>query len=276
VNICLITDRPGHPVLAGVMAELAARHQVRVLNSADPSAVGSAMKSELGRPADVYLLRSHVPAVVAFVSTLEAAGALVVNACGATALCADRVELTGRVVAADLPWPRTLSAVDLQTLAGYETGVHELLPYPVVVKSRLSRRGDLVQRVDSIEQLRELKAAWPAEPVIVQEYVENDGFDRKLYVVDDLVLGVSCASQLSVEDRQARTEIAVPPAWERLALAAGRVLGLRVYGVDVVLAARGPKIVDVNAFPGFRGVPGACEALVGMVDRLATSAAATA
>jgi len=43
---------------------------------------------------------------------------------------------------------------------------------------------------------------------------------------------------------------------------------LRLYGVDLLVTEHGPIIVDVNSFPGFRGVPGADDALVDLVERL--------
>jgi ribosomal protein S6--L-glutamate ligase len=42
-----------------------------------------------------------------------------------------------------------------------------------------------------------------------------------------------------------------------------------LYGVDLLITEHGPMIVDVNGFPGFRGVPGADSALVGLVERIA-------
>jgi ribosomal protein S6--L-glutamate ligase len=61
----------------------------------------------------------------------------------------------------------------------------------------------------------------------------------------------------------------VPNEWAQVALEIGRVFELRLYGVDLLMTARGPLIVDVNAFPGFRGVHGASSALVAMVEQLA-------
>ena len=57
-----------------------------------------------------------------------------------------------------------------------------------------------------------MAVAWQGEPVIVQEYLDNDEVDRKLYVVDDRVFGVSCTSPLSADDPRAREEIAIPAA----------------------------------------------------------------
>ena len=54
----------------------------------------------------------------------------------------------------------------------------------------------------------------------------------------------------------------------RITLTIGNVFDLRLYGVDLLVTEHGPIIVDVNSFPGFRGVPGADDALVDLVERL--------
>ncbi|MDQ4069776.1 MAG: hypothetical protein M3203_09965, partial [Actinomycetota bacterium] len=41
----------------------------------------------------------------------------------------------------------------------------------------------------------------------------------------------------------------------RAAVAAGAALGLEIFGVDLVVGGDGPVVVDVNGFPGFKGVP---------------------
>jgi ribosomal protein S6--L-glutamate ligase len=252
---------------------------MRIVDTGDPTAANVALKGELRRPAHVYLLRSHAPATVAMSRHLENTGAVVVNCWTATAICIDRVELSARARAAGLPWPKTcsMSRLGISSPESWTFGDRtNLAPrYPLVVKSRLSRRGDLVQRADSPNELIQLREAWPDEPLILQSYIPNDGADRKLYVVDDDVFGLVCPSRLSAGNPDDRAPISVPEDWRRLALKVGRAFGLRAYGVDLVLSAGGPLVVDVNPFPGFRGVPGAAEALVAMVDRVATEVGAT-
>lgn len=275
LTVGLITDRPKHPVLTVVAAQLGRRYRVRLLDTRDPPAAGLAVERELEAPADVYLLRSHTPATIALARRLKEAGAVVVNHPSATATCVDRVELSAQAQAAGLPWPETHGDSELEP-SGDDSGTGRSLRYPVVVKSRWSRRGDVVQRVDSHMQLTEVGTTWPGEPLILQSYIPNDGADRKLYVVDGRVFGLHCPSRLSGGDPDQRVPIVVPLEWERLAQQVGRAFNLQVYGVDLVLSTEGPLIVDINPFPGFRGVPGAAEALVTMVDRLAAQLRLTA
>lgn len=53
-----------------------------------------------------------------------------------------------------------------------------------------------------------------------------------------------------------------------MALRAGEVFGLDVYGVDLLDGPGEPVVVDVNAFPGIRGQAGAPEALAALALRV--------
>ena len=72
---------------------------------------------------------------------------------------------------------------------------------PLVIKSRHSRRHDLVARADSAARLRELAAAWPEEPVVVQEFTANSGWDHKLWVVDGRLFAALRRSELAPDGR---------------------------------------------------------------------------
>jgi ribosomal protein S6--L-glutamate ligase len=58
-----------------------------------------------------------------------------------------------------------------------------------------------------------------------------------------------------------------------IVLKCGEVLGLHLYGVDLVRTERGPFVVDVNYFPGYKGVPGAAKLIADHVYRYAVAGA---
>ncbi|PYO19206.1 MAG: alpha-L-glutamate ligase, partial [Candidatus Rokuibacteriota bacterium] len=62
----------------------------------------------------------------------------------------------------------------------------------------------------------------------------------------------------------------LPSDWRSVTLEIGRVFDLRLYGVDLLVTeqGQGPLVVDVNSFPGYRGVAGAASALIALVERL--------
>jgi ribosomal protein S6--L-glutamate ligase len=62
----------------------------------------------------------------------------------------------------------------------------------------------------------------------------------------------------------------LPTEWVQIVQAIGKAFDLRLYGIDLLMTTQGPIIIDVNSFPGFRGVPGADDALVALVEKLLT------
>ncbi|MFF3074973.1 RimK family alpha-L-glutamate ligase [Kitasatospora sp. NPDC057936] len=143
--------------------------------------------------------------------------------------------------------------------------------YPFVVKSRHSRRGDLVARVDDAARLRELAERWPDEAVVTQPFLDGTGWDQKLWVVDGRVFAARRRSELAPPAADARPAAEWEPPADRAALAlrVGEAFGLDVYGVDLLDGPAEPVVVDVNAFPGIRGRAGAPEALADLALRVA-------
>ncbi|MFJ9697428.1 RimK family alpha-L-glutamate ligase [Kitasatospora sp. NPDC101183] len=251
MRVGLIAVDPGHPVLAAT-ADLLARRGHEVVR----------VEGE-GAAVDVCLLKAHGPRFLALARELEGRGVPVVNSAAATELCQDRVLMARRAREGGLPFVATADGGRMGELA-----------FPgesFVVKSRHSRRGDLVARVDDEAGLRALAEQWAQEPVVVQPFVAGTGWDQKLWVVDGRVFAARRRSELApaAEPPGGRWE---PPA-ERaeLALRAGEVFGLDVYGVDLLDGPEEAVVVDVNAFPGIRGQDGAPEALAALAVRVAAS-----
>jgi glutathione synthase/RimK-type ligase-like ATP-grasp enzyme len=271
MKVCLLTDKPDHPVLAAATRLLEGRHVVEVI---DPER-SSAYRIEPGRElADVYLLKAHSARALALAGNLEDLGARVVNERAATAACQDRVRMARRARTAGLPFPRTQTFGRLSGLVAYGVG-GGVLNFPLIVKSRLSRRGDLVTRVEDLDHLRALAVYWGREPVVVQEFVANDRWDHKLWVIGSEVFAGLRRTPLDGVTPEAATALVtadLASGWLELARRAGEVFGLAVYGIDILATARGPVIVDVNAFPGCRNMPGAPEALAALVERFGSEA----
>jgi ribosomal protein S6--L-glutamate ligase len=93
--------------------------------------------------------------------------------------------------------------------------------------------------------------------LLAQRYVDNPGFDIKLYVTGTQVYAVMKKSPLHADMNVREELIPVTPELRRLALRMGAPFGLDIYGVDVVQTPEGWVGVDINDFPSFGGVPGA-------------------
>ncbi|MBB4893755.1 ribosomal protein S6--L-glutamate ligase [Streptomyces olivoverticillatus] len=269
MRICLLTPDAGHPLLARTAALLRSQHEV---SSLDPNeTTGLPDPSSL---ADVYLLKTRTPRALAYARHLEEHGAPVLNSAAATELCQDRTAMAARALAAGLPFAATRTEPSLTHLAvAAGAGDAEGAVFPVVVKSRHSRRHDLVARVGDRAQLRALARQWPDEPVVVQDFTPNDGWDHKLWVVDGHVFAGLRRSELAtpVPDKATRPLDSgdLPVGLLDLVRRVGEVFALDVYGVDVLDAGGTPVIVDINAFPGIRGQIGAPEALADLALRTA-------
>lgn len=281
MRICLLTDAPDHPLLAAATALLTPDHRVDFL---DPNP-GSGPPSALVDPddlADVYLLKAHTPRALALAYFLEGHGARVVNSASATELCQDRTRMAEVAGRAGLPFPGTRTLASLADLTDLtdQTDLTDLVTegtgpdYPFMVKSRHNRRGDLVARVDDPARLRAVAAEWPGEPVVVQEFVANSGWDHKLWVIAGEVFSALRPAKVGAPRSGAMPEPVVrelPSAWTDLVLQVGPAFDLDVYGVDLLDRAGAPVIVDINAFPGIRGPVGAPEALAALALRAPTA-----
>ncbi|WP_438486868.1 ATP-grasp domain-containing protein [Streptomyces sp. S186] len=284
MRVGVISADPGHPLLSATAEVLrGAGHRVAFVgpdggtlpgcpggpDRLDPGPEGEDTPGPL---ADVYLLKARTPDALTLAARLEAQGAPVVNSAAATARCQDRVAMAELARAAGLPFAETLRTATVGALAAAAPD----LRFPLVLKSRHSRRDDLVARVDSAAELAALAANrhWREEPVIVQEFTANSGWDHKLWIVGGQPFAARRRSELAPGGRGPNLPLP-PAAWIEGALHVGEVFGLEVYGVDVLHAGAGvPLIVDINAFPGVRGQVGAPEALAELALRRAASGSA--
>ena len=275
MNVCLIADNPettAHPVIGVVLQELCSAHEVRLLDVSEISgdqAVGRETEHPL---ADIYLLKSHTPQALEVAHYLEQRGAMVINSFASSSACQDRALMAQRMSAAHLAFPRTSTHPSLGELLEQQQRL-SILSFPLVVKSRYSRRGDLVYRADGVEQLHAL-ARRTDEPVIIQEFVPADGWDIKLWVIDRQIFAARRRSSLAGEASRQNFPIPteqLPGSWRSISLKVGRVFDLHLYGLDLIASDRGPVVVDVNSFPGFRGVAGAASALLCLIERLSNT-----
>ncbi|MFI0452824.1 RimK family alpha-L-glutamate ligase [Actinomadura sp. 6N118] len=203
--------------------------------------------------ADLVILRSVHPATAELARAGAPAGATWCNPPRATAVVADRVETWRRLNVAGLPVPSAQVVHDPRTVAAIAADG------PVVVKTPLGSRGEGVAVLDRGD-------GWPVGgrgPWLVQDWVPGDGWDRKLFVIGPHVHGTLRHWPARSPTEKLGRPLHLDDGLAALALAAGGVFGLCAYGVDVIDGPDGPQIVDVNAFPGFKGVPGAVSLLSG-------------
>jgi ribosomal protein S6--L-glutamate ligase len=269
MRIHLLAEAAPNPVLTAVMAELAGRHEVEV-HDAGSLPAGYGRGAGLLEPPDVVLLKSRSPEARRVAETAQRAGSLVVNSPAATATALDRAVTAAALDRAGVPAPRSWSVPALRVLASDGAA----LPWPLVVKSRISSRRDLVRLVAGPAELLELLPEWGDEPVVAQEFAANDGFDIKFWVIGADLSAARRRSALESVDKSADVFLEpadLPEDWTRTARDAGRAMGLQLYGVDLLITDGRPLVVDVNPFPGFRGARGPADSLLRFLSTLTTT-----
>lgn len=248
MRVRVITDRPDHPTLAAYAALAGARgHGVTFVRPGDP------VPDIAG--ADLYLLKSRTPEALLIGRQAESAGIRIVNGTEATAACLDRLEMAKRADAAGLPFPPTYAFDRVTDLDA---------PGTLILKTRHSHRHEPVPLTGTAAELRDRARDWPDGPVIAQEFAEGDGWDHKFWVIGDRLFAGLRRSPLTSEGQGTKRTHPVediPDGVVTLIRTVGAHFGLTVYGVDIIATPHGPLIVDVNAFPGFQGLPEAPEAL---------------
>jgi ribosomal protein S6--L-glutamate ligase len=116
--------------------------------------------------------------------------------------------------------------------------------------------GEKQAAVSMIDAFNSLK-----ERVLVQEFIsESKGTDIRAFVVDGEVVAAMKRRAQPGEFRsnlhQGGTAIGIKLSAEeeKTALAAAKILGLKVAGVDMLPSDRGPLILEVNPSPGLEGI----------------------
>ena len=197
---------------------------------------------------DAYVLKtvSDGPGLT-ILESAEAVGIPTINNSHAIRLIRDKAVAAAYATARGLPVPLTYFVGHPRALVKVP---HDL--YPVVVKPSNGTSLQDVHLVRTPEQMACLKLD-ESTHYLAMRYVENTGFDIKLYVTGQEVHAITKSSPLHGEVQE--QEIPVSRAMLKLAQRVGQVFGLDLYGVDVLETPEGLVLVDINDFPSFYGVP---------------------
>jgi ribosomal protein S6--L-glutamate ligase len=209
---------------------------------------------------DMYVLKSHTELALSLAGVLAAQGGRLLNPYESCLAAQDKIVASRRLRAAGIPAPRTWVTGQLELL---EPVVEER---PLVVKPYRGHRGVDVTVVRSATDLAALGR--PAVPMLAQEHVDGPGEDLKVYVVGSDVFAVRKPFSPTSFTRPGRP-CNVGTDLREIARACGRALGLGLYGLDVIEGPDGPVVVDVNTFPGYKGVPDVAPLIADYIESFA-------
>jgi ribosomal protein S6--L-glutamate ligase len=198
---------------------------------------------------DAYVLKtvSEGPGLT-ILEAAEAVGIPTINNSRAIRLVRDKAVAVAYAKKCGLPVPPTFFVGHPRALVKVP---HEI--YPIVVKPTNGSSMQGVHLVRTPDEMRLLKVE-KDNYYLAMHYIENPGYDVKLYVTGQEVHAIVKSSVLhgSVIER----EIPVTREMLTLARSVGRIFGLDLYGVDVIQSPEdGLMLVDINDFPSFGRVP---------------------
>lgn len=220
---------------------------------------------------DVLVLKSGSGAALHLAAAAEAAGVLCVNGAEATRRAQDRIASMAVLREAGLPVPRHVS---LELDAHHRVrGEAKLGVSRVVVKSAHGSQGKTVWAVDDAD-LDALWATLPPGPYLVMEHAGHAGDDLKVFAAGAWRAAIHRPFPARTYEDKLGRPAPLEPEVAELVRACGEALELTCYGVDLVAGASGWAIVDVNAFPGYKGAAGAPRAVAEAIAAAATRPAA--
>jgi ribosomal protein S6--L-glutamate ligase len=134
---------------------------------------------------------------------------------------------------------------------------------PVVVKLLEGTQGIGVVLAESTRAASSVIEAFHGleQNILIQKFIkEAHGADIRALVVGRRVVAAMKRQAVSGEFRSnlhrggKSRKVRLSPEYRRTALAAARVLGLTVAGVDLIESGEGPMVMEVNSSPGLEGI----------------------
>lgn len=197
---------------------------------------------------------------LAVVNQLEMMGIGIVNRSQAIARARDKLRASQLLARHGIDTPRTVFLRDPDQVG---LAVELVGGCPVITKLTQGTQGVGVMIAESVKSLEAmLETFWAmGQDIIIQEFIkESKGKDIRAFVIGNRVVG-AMRRQAKVGEFRSNLHrggvgrpVNLSPEYEKAALMATRVMGLQVAGVDILEGKDGPKVIEVNASPGFEGL----------------------
>ena len=252
-----------------VLAARSRGHEVTVADPLDFHIVVSR-----GRPS-MFLGNTHVPHAdlvlprigasitnygLAVVRQFDMMGVPVLNTAVAIARSRDKLRAIQLLTKKDIDVPTTVCA---RTPDSVELALSFVGGCPAIVKLQQGAQGigtmiaETPQAVTSL-----LETLWAmGQDIILQEYIaESKGKDYRAIVVGGKVVASmrrqakACEFRSNLHRGGQGERIKLDPRYRIAAVAATKVMGLEIAGVDMLEGKDGPKILEINSSPGLEGV----------------------
>jgi ribosomal protein S6--L-glutamate ligase len=200
----------------------------------------------------------------AVVRQFEQIGTFCINPSHAISVSRDKLRALQVLSRHRVGIPKTLFVRDTSEIL---PGIERLGGAPVVVKLLEGTQGIGVILADSTKVAEAVieTLSGPAQMnVLLQEFVkESRGRDVRAFVVGDRVVAAMRRVAKGDEFRSnvhrggMAEAVELDEEYQRTAVHAAQIIGLRVAGVDMLEGKDGPVIMEVNSSPGLEGIEGA-------------------
>jgi ribosomal protein S6--L-glutamate ligase len=207
----------------------------------------------LGSTHDLYIMKSNTELSVSLAGILHTQGARMLNPYMSCIITQDKIITSRLLHAAGVPVPSSWVTRNLTLMW------HIVEQTPLVIKPHRGHRGAGVRLVQNANELSIIPP--PKTPVLIQKFVQGNGEDLKIYVVNEEVFAVRkrVPPLRFIPQKEMPSQPGEPcevsSELRDIALRCGRTLGLGLYGLDVIETSEGPFVVDLNVFPSYKGVP---------------------
>ena len=187
---------------------------------------------------------------------LERQGFYMVNPPTAIEHCVDKYDILAILEDQGVPVPRTLAteSVNEAIKAFNELGGD------IVVKPIFGSRGQGATRVNNIDIADTVfKAITFHHGVIyMQEFVQHGNSDIRAFVIGDQVVAsmrrVATGWKTNYSQGAKPAPATISKEFEEIAVKSAKAVGCKIAGVDILEGPDGPRIVDVNSQPGWKGL----------------------
>ncbi|HEX7603264.1 MAG TPA: RimK family alpha-L-glutamate ligase [Polyangiaceae bacterium] len=197
---------------------------------------------------------------LAVVRQFDMMGVPVLNTAVAIARSRDKLRALQLLTKKDIDVPTTVCA---RTPDSVDLALRLVGGTPAIVKLQQGTQGigtmiaETPQAVSSL-----LETLWAmGQDIILQEYIaESRGRDLRAIVVGNRVVAAMRRQARAGEFRSnlhrggAGVRVKLDPRYALAAVAAVKVMGLEIAGVDMLESRQGPKILEINSSPGLEGI----------------------
>jgi ribosomal protein S6--L-glutamate ligase len=197
---------------------------------------------------------------LAVVRQFEMMGVYCLNESQAIARSRDKLRCLQLLSRHDIGLPPTVYTRQAEHVPGC---IEQVEGPPVVVKLLQGTQGIGVVLAESTMAASSVIEAFHGldQNILIQKFIrEANGSDIRALVVGRKVVAAMKRQAVSGEFRSnihrggTARKLRLAADFRRTALAAARVLGLTVAGVDLIESAEGPMVMEVNSSPGLEGI----------------------